>query len=38
MFRSPLFEKRIQIARAPKMPISKAPRMTPAVVESRTSR
>ena len=37
-FRSPAFEISIQIASAPKMAISNAPRMTPAVVERRTSR
>jgi len=36
--RSPVFEKRIHNASAAKIPISNAPRMTPAVVERRTSR
>jgi hypothetical protein len=37
-FRSPAFEISIQTARAPKIAISKAPRITPAVVERRMSR
>jgi hypothetical protein len=37
-FRSPVFENSIQSARAPKIPISNSPRITPAVVESRMSR
>lgn len=36
--RSPTLEKIIQSASAAKIPISNAPRMTPAVVESRMSR
>jgi hypothetical protein len=37
-FRSPAFEISIQSASAAKIPISKAPRITPAVVEMRMSR
>jgi hypothetical protein len=36
--RSPAFESSIHTASAPKIAISKAPRITPAVVESRMSR
>src|SRR5207244_2434779 len=36
--RSPVFESSIQTASAPKTAISNAPRITPAVVDSRTSR
>ena len=37
-FRSPAFESSIQIASPAKIRISNAPRITPAVVEMRTSR